>query len=317
MKVSILIPAYNNVKYLKQTIQSALDQTCDSKEIIVVDDGSTDGSLEVARSFEAHGVRVFSQSNGGACKARNRAFAESTGEFIQYLDGDDLISPDKISSQLAAYTEAMPATVFTCSWVRFYDSSELATIKPQRSFLDRDWDHPIDWLVQSWCGKGMGQTSIWLTPRHIIEKTGGWDERLSVNQDGEFFCRVLLLAERIRFSESGFVCYRSGMAGSVSQRKSAQRSKDVLFSFRLCHEAILGVSDSPATRNAIGFNYARFIYEMYDESPALAAQARGLLQELNLPSNPAVGGRFFKLLSGVTGFWTALKLRSSVRKLLR
>ena len=84
--VSILIPAYNAQKWIADTLRSALDQTWESKEIIVVDDGSTDRTLEVARRFEAQGVRVFAQENQGAAAARNKAFSLSRGEYIQWLD---------------------------------------------------------------------------------------------------------------------------------------------------------------------------------------------------------------------------------------
>ena len=98
--VSILIPAYNAEQWLAETLQSALAQTWQNKEIIVVNDGSTDCSASVARQFESCGVKVISQENKGASAARNRAFQEAKGDFIQYLDADDLLAPDKIERQV-------------------------------------------------------------------------------------------------------------------------------------------------------------------------------------------------------------------------
>ncbi len=92
--VSILIPCYNAEAWLAQTLESALAQTWSPTEIIVVDDGSKDRSLEIAKAFEPRGVKVISQHNQGASAARNRAFQESQGDFIQYLDADDLLAPD-------------------------------------------------------------------------------------------------------------------------------------------------------------------------------------------------------------------------------
>src|ERR1700722_17022843 len=98
--VSILIPAFNSEKWIAGTIRSALAQTWDRKEIIVVDDGSTDRTFEIARQFESHTVRVVTQINQGAAAARNNAFSLSRGEYIQWLDADDLLAPDKVATQM-------------------------------------------------------------------------------------------------------------------------------------------------------------------------------------------------------------------------
>src|SRR5262249_31339743 len=98
--VSILIPAFNAERWIGDTLRSALSQTWPSKEIIVVDDGSTDRTVEIARKFEPEGVRVFTQKNQGAAAARNKAYSLSKGDYIQWLDADDLLAPDKIERQL-------------------------------------------------------------------------------------------------------------------------------------------------------------------------------------------------------------------------
>ena len=88
--VSILIPCYNSEKWLAETLESALAQTWQNKEIIVVDDGSSDGSLSIAQKFSSSKVAVISQKNRGASSARNLALGKAQGDFIQYLDADDL-----------------------------------------------------------------------------------------------------------------------------------------------------------------------------------------------------------------------------------
>ncbi len=98
--VSILIPCYNSEQWLAETIESALAQTWKNIEIIIVDDGSTDNSLAIAKSFESSIVKVISQENKGASTARNIALKEAQGDFIQYLDADDLLAPDKIELQV-------------------------------------------------------------------------------------------------------------------------------------------------------------------------------------------------------------------------
>ena len=99
--VSILIPTYNAELWLVETIDSALKQTWSNIEIVVVDDGSKDNTLAVAKRFESSLVKVIYQENQGQSAAENRALQEAQGDFIQYLDADDLLAPDKIERQIS------------------------------------------------------------------------------------------------------------------------------------------------------------------------------------------------------------------------
>ena len=95
--VSILIPAYNAAPYIAETLDSALAQTWYNIEIIVVDDGSRDDTLAIAKTYESKRVKVISQDkNRGQTAALNRSLAEARGDFIQYLDADDILEPQKI-----------------------------------------------------------------------------------------------------------------------------------------------------------------------------------------------------------------------------
>jgi glycosyltransferase involved in cell wall biosynthesis len=95
--VSILIPAYNAEPWIAETIGSALAQTWSNKEIIVVDDGSSDQTLRIAKLFAGKTVSVVTQVNQGAAAARNRAYSLCQGDYIQWLDADDLLDRDKVS----------------------------------------------------------------------------------------------------------------------------------------------------------------------------------------------------------------------------
>src|ERR1700730_14723693 len=119
--VSAVVPIYNGATWPESTIESLLAQTC-PLEVILVDDGSTDNSLDVARSYERENVRVFAQKNRGGPAARNRGFMESHGDFIQFLDQDDLLAPDKIEQQLA-YCESRHDVTVSGRWVRFKKDS--------------------------------------------------------------------------------------------------------------------------------------------------------------------------------------------------
>src|ERR1700677_2034452 len=118
--VSILIPAFNAQQWIGDTLRSAVSQTWDRKEIIVVDDGSRDQTVEIARQFESRQVRVISQANQGAAAARNKCFSLSQGDYIQWLDADDLLGPDKISLQMAVPAEGITTrALLSAGWAPF------------------------------------------------------------------------------------------------------------------------------------------------------------------------------------------------------
>src|SRR6266566_9337206 len=95
--VSILIPAFNAQEWITDTLKSAIAQTWPRKEILVIDDGSTDQTLAIARQFASEGVSVITQKNQGAAATRNKALSISQGDYIQWLDADDPLAPDKIA----------------------------------------------------------------------------------------------------------------------------------------------------------------------------------------------------------------------------
>jgi glycosyltransferase involved in cell wall biosynthesis len=315
MKVSILIPFYNSERHLAQAIQSAVSQTYENKEIILVDDGSTDNSLRIAERFRSKDVKVVRQPNGGACRARNTAFAQSTGAYIQYLDADDALSSDKIRNQMSVAFSQDRNKVIAGSFVRFYDGCEATEVPVVGAFLDRDWDNPLDWLYHAWSGRGMGQTSIWLTPRHLIEQVGAWDQRLSVNQDGEFFCRVLVASSGIKYSPGSHVYYRSGNKESISQKKNRRKAEDLLLSYKLYETHVLRHEDSERIKKALSRNYRSFIYQYYDAHKDLVLKAQEYISGLNLKTLPMTGGQNFQFLAQVVGFENALKIRTIQRKI--
>src|SRR5215813_7163982 len=117
--VSIVITAYNAEETIASTLGSAIAQTWQRKEIIMVDDGSTDRTAEIARQFKR--VKVVSTENCGLSGAQNNAFPLTQGDYIQYLDADDLLAPDKIERQLAAMSDFDNRRVLLSSpWAPFY-----------------------------------------------------------------------------------------------------------------------------------------------------------------------------------------------------
>ncbi|HEY7538312.1 MAG TPA: glycosyltransferase family A protein, partial [Gaiellaceae bacterium] len=134
MTVSIVIPCFNYARFLGEAVESALAQDHGGLEIVVVDDGSTDDSLEVARAFEARGVRVLTQENQGLARTCNRGAAEATGELMLFLSADDRLAPNYVSELLAALEREPEATFAYCSARLFGAESGVMPSRPFSAF---------------------------------------------------------------------------------------------------------------------------------------------------------------------------------------
>lgn len=267
---SILIPCHNAAPWLAETLESALAQTWPDCEVILVDDGSTDGSATIARRYEPRGVRVLEQDNRGASAARNRAYRECRGDFIQFLDADDLISPDKIARQVEALLNRPPGTVASCAWGRFTDRPDRATFRDQS--VERDFT-PLDFLT--FCSEGdyMMHPSAWLTPRKVADRAGPWNEELTRNDDGEYFCRVLLAGAGIAFVPGPRSFYRSGLPRSLSQRRDEPSRRSEYHAAELIANHLLKTEDTARVHRAIANYFQRFIHDHYPHPAELMRAA--------------------------------------------
>ncbi len=280
--VSILIPAYNAEEWIGETIRSALAQTWSRTEIIVVDDGSSDATLDVARQFEPLGVKVHVQKNQGASAARNKAFSLSHGDYIQWLDADDLLAPDKIAKQMEAVTNGVgPRTLLSSPWAHFMYRPYRAHFKPTALWCDLA---PDEWLLRKMSQNIFMQTATWLVSRELTEEAGPWDVRLLGDDDGEYFCRVLLASEGVRFIHDAKVYYRAFRFDSLSYiGRFPEKIEAHWLSMQLHIEYLRSMDDNPVTRAAC-LQYLRdsLIY-FYPEKPHIVRQASQLAVELGEP----------------------------------
>lgn len=306
--VSILIPAHNAEQWIVETLESALVQTWQDKETIVIDDGSTDNTLAVAQSFEARGVKIISQDNQGASAARNCALQEAQGDFIQYLDADDLLAPDKIERQVQLLNDqGNPECVASGEWARFYNSPTEAKFIPEPVWHDMS---PIDWVICSWEGGGMMHPAAWLVPRVIAETAGPWNETLSLNDDGEYFFRVVLASKEVKFCSGAKSYYRSGISTSLSGSNTPAACKSAFHSLELSANHLLAVEDSPRTRHACATAFQRFIYTVYPDMPDLVQKAEAKVQLLGGFDLKASGSPMFQLLSNTVGWKLAKQIQT-------
>ena len=267
--VSVCIPCHNAASYIGAALDSVLAQTWKHLEIIVVNDGSTDGSAEVLERYKERGVRVINQENRGQCAAANRALVESTGDYIKFFDADDLLSQEMIEKQierLAGRTDAIASS----EWGRFH--GELSTYRSNNQSVWRDME-PTEWLVEAWKdARPMMQCALWMIPRPILEKSGGWDEELSLINDFEFFARVLCHAREVLFTPGAVLYYRSGLSGSLSRQKSRKAIESQYHSLLRGTAHLLARRQDPAAKLSCANVLQDFIYTYYPDHADLRAK---------------------------------------------
>src|ERR1022692_3372848 len=312
--VSILIPACNAERWVGSAIQSALDQSWPKIEVIVVEDGSTDQTLAIAKRYESAKVKVMRQENRGAAAARNTALREAQGDFLQYLDADDLLSADKTKEQLTLLLEN-PDHLSLSSSVYFFDGKDPDSGLEERSGAV-DTDDPVKWLIEFLGPDGPFGTvpcGAWLTPRSVAERAGPWDVSVrSPDDDGEYFARVVLASHGIRASKAGRYYYRKFVqGGSYSSTYSEVLFRGRLLSLNCKAKWLLARTSDPRAYRALASRYADLAFGAYPSFPKLTDEALRRTQDMGGTDYiPRFGTWKGNLLSRVLGWKQTKKLNA-------
>jgi glycosyltransferase involved in cell wall biosynthesis len=313
--VSILIPAYNVEKWIGDTIRSSLSQTWPRKEIIIVNDGSSDNTLEVAKQFESKTLKVISQQNSGASAARNKALEHAQGDYIQWLDADDLLHPEKISLQLEGSEDGRSSrTLFTCSWGIFYYRLQKSKFVPDVLWQDAA---PVDWIIGKFTHGAWMNPAVWLVSRRLTELAGPWDERLSISgdDDGEYICRVVAASDKVKFVRNAKSYYRLTGYNQLSKTSNEKSDEAKLLSIALSIDHLRSLEDSERTRKAslilLQSMHELFYYadrfNLLEKNNMIAHKLNG---ELTLPKL----GRQWDAMSRLIGRRTTMYIMNSARK---
>ncbi|MBC7624996.1 MAG: glycosyltransferase family 2 protein [Aeromicrobium sp.] len=302
--VSVLIPCYNAGRWISETLNSVKAQTWKNIEIIVVNDGSTDNSKSIIEKYTGVNLTLINQPNCGQATALNRCLSAANGEYIQYLDADDLLSAEKIEMQMTRLIKD-PECIATAEWGRFSGDPVHTRFKKQATW--QDWD-PVDWLVADWHdGEGMMYPAMWLLPRKLADKIGPWREDLTLITDMEYFTRAVLASRKVLFCEGARTYYRSGIIGSVSQTRSMSAWQSGFDVIRYSVAAVLHKENSARVRRCGSLLWQVYAHSAYPYSKDLANLA--LLHAANLHPIKIYpnGGPAFALVSLVVG-WKAARL---------
>ncbi|GAA3973997.1 glycosyltransferase family A protein [Allohahella marinimesophila] len=214
LSIAVVIPCFNAEAYLAQTIGSVLAQTYPAAEIVVIDDGSTDGSLAIAREYEAAFpglIRVHSERSSNAPRTRNIGAALTSANALMFLDADDVLAPDALEA-LATALAANPGAIAACPWRRLELQDEKwlslpATCAPRKA----DQDALSGWLT-GWYYPPCAM--LW--SRQAYTDIGGWDEEATSNQDGDLVMRALVDGVSLIETDAGTAYYRKLPDGQTS-----------------------------------------------------------------------------------------------------
>ncbi|MBC7850506.1 MAG: glycosyltransferase family 2 protein [Chitinophagaceae bacterium] len=318
--VSVIIPAYNAEKHIAETLRSVLQQSFSNLQVIVINDGSTDKTAAIVGQFLGDSrVQLVNQHNAGCSAAKNTGLAHATGDFIQYLDADDLLSQNKIEEQVECLKNE-PFGIAVCRTEVFSDKIGDRGQEIDTAFLYTT-ANTLSFVLNLYGSNGrngMIQPNAFLVSKELSNAIGLWDVSISPcpDEDGEYFCRAMLKASSISYTKQGINYYRKQDNGSsLSKQFSQLHARGALLSLQLKAAHLQMVENSKRVKDVIAKHYAEFIYVYSNQYHALCKEAGIEIYKLGIKKIPAVGGKHFKTIARLIGFETALAAKNYIREL--
>ena len=298
--ISVIIPAYNAERWLGGAITSALAQTWRDLEVIVVDDGSNDGTVGVVQEFSDARLVLVRQANLGQSAALNRGVAESRGEFIKLLDADDWLNPGHLAAMISVLGDG-GNEVAACGWGYFVDDPRLVTVRAEH--VNHDYSEPLEWLVDSLTrDEGMMGGWKWLIPREVWNKAGGYDARLNLNNDFHFSIKLLLASEGVRFAEGAVYSYRKGISAALSASKGRTSMESAFLTTKLGTDLLLERENSERIHRICADRFQSWLFQFFPFYPDLVAETEKRIYELGGSDLELQGGQILRMLLPVIGW---------------
>lgn len=298
--VSVITPCYNAAPFLAETARSVATQSYPWIEHLVVDDGSTDGSWEVIEGL-GDSVRAFRRENGGAARARNFGAAHARGEWILFLDADDLIAPDTVEALLEA-AAGRTDSIAACRWSRLVRRGGGWVTEPAEVPFPLTGHDPLAaWLRGEWIA---GCSLLW--PTRLFRELGGYDESLTADEDGDLMYRALARGTPLLIAAGGESFYRSHgdtrMSLSVDVY-SEHRFYSRLRVFEKLEDELRRQDRWENYRTALGIAYHGLAQRTFASRPELAREAlrRGEAYAGRRAIAPTLPGRLLVGLLGMDG----------------
>lgn len=243
--ISIIIPAYNRGGIISETLESVLSQSYPFWECIVVDDHSTDDTAAIVKSYANRDQRISyvlrpKEKAKGAAACRNYGVEKAKGEYLQFLDSDDLLGKSKLAEQVRVLTKHGKSCLATCKWGYFSQSSKIIDRFKYKYHIYRDFEKTVKLLNFMGLFNEFFPSHVYLFSRRLFTDAGSWNEELTNNDDAEFFTRVILKASKIRFVPGARVYYRSASSQKLSELNSEEKVESAIRSWKVISEHFRG-----------------------------------------------------------------------------
>jgi glycosyltransferase involved in cell wall biosynthesis len=314
--VSIIIPIYNSEKYIADTVLSCLNQSYKNFELILVNDGSTDKTEEEIFKFTDSRIKYFKIKNSGSCEARNFGIANAIGQLYQFLDHDDLIENDKLMHQVKCYEKNGEDYIYSGTMGSVSGNSR--TVDPGYELYKKDFSPESYFETKlSYFAEDI-TTGAWLTPSKLVKSTHGWDSRAGLNDDGEYFMRIILNSAGIIFCKEAVFYFRRDVPNSLSKQFN---SKEVyikwLFSYQSYAENFLKRFEISTATKLAWKALSVYYISSYPKYPDLLKQCKIQMKELGYKKPFATGGKGFLIASKYIGVENALVLWDYKRRITK
>lgn len=224
--LSIIIPVYNSEKYLVNCLNSILNQDEKIFEVIIIDDGSSDSSYEIMKKYESiyNKVKILKKENGGVCSARNLGIEVAEGEYLAFVDSDDMLYPNSLSKRI---DEARKCDLLISSYIEIDDEESIRYMPPEN--VSSIWEKH-EMMKELFLGQRIGyQGHLWnkIFRMDIIKRNNlKFDESLFYNVDRLFVLQYLVYCHTIHYSNTIVYQYRKNLNGAMAKMNKID---DVLF----------------------------------------------------------------------------------------
>lgn len=216
-RFSVIVPLYNKAPYVNKALESIFSQTYTNWECIIVDDGSTDNSLEVVRGLkiEDRRLKILTQSNSGVAVARNNGVAASKGEYVCFLDADDWWEPTFLEEMDRLIQEYPEAGLYATNYVYYKPGKTHVALKLERGYMNYPEAYLNSDAMPVWTGAAC-------LPRKVFEEMGGFPKGIKLGEDFLLWAKTAL-QYKVAFCEKALAYYNNEVPASLRATKNLHR----------------------------------------------------------------------------------------------
>lgn len=301
--------AYNAERYISEAIESVLNQSYDTWELLIINDGSTDKTLDTVKKYEFNPkIKIYHQQNRGQCAATNLGLKNATGDFIQFLDADDTLHKDKLFNQINLQQNYDPQTITYSNWLNL---DEKVTTLEKNNFKIHQKVNPLDWVTEMLDSGEMLANSCYLIPAGLVQNAGLYNESLTLNNDLEYFVRTVLCSKQIIYCDSAFTYYRRNVEASLVTRSDLESVTSEFEAKMLAAHHLISKDKKRKSVIAVAKLLTSFLYSNAIFFKTFYPKINSYIKnDLKLSRFPLVGNGLFTYFQKFFGFYITLFLKS-------